>query len=242
MTVIKKETSFFSGDEKISSCLISSKQNPAPDLLFLHGAGKSSKERALPLAEKLSSEYDIDSFLFDFSGHGGSTGDLSNSSLEKRVHEAVDAINYAKFVEPLSICGFSMGGHIALELFKYKQIKNIILFYSAVYATEAFKIPFGNQEFSAILRQKESWEKSNIWQLIKNFTGNLFVISGEKDEVVPSEIPKLLVSSAVKAKNKELLILPEAPHLLLPVIYNSPDLMDDICRKINSFIRDDKVE
>jgi pimeloyl-ACP methyl ester carboxylesterase len=237
--LVNQEASFFSGDEKLSSRFVLSAENNIPQLLFLHGAGKSSKERALPLAERLAARHDISSFLFDFSGHGESTGDLSNSSLKKRVQETIDAIDFAGFEEPISVCGFSMGGHIALELLKTRNVKNIILFYSAVYATKAVEIPFGNPEFSSILRTEDSWKKSNVWESIKNFRGNLFVITGEKDSVVPPEIPKMIVANAEQAKNRKLLIIPKAPHLLLPIIYDSENLMEEICAKIHSFIRDD---
>lgn len=230
------DVTFQSGSETLSGRFVLNSKNAQPQLLFLHGAGQSTKERALPLAERLVKNFGISSFLFDFSGHGKSTGELSESSLSKRVEEASSAIDFAGLIEPISICAFSMGGHIALELLGKKSVKNIMLFYSAVYSSEAFDFMFGDPKFSEILRTDGSWKKSKVWDFLRDFSGNLLVVTGEKDSVVPNEIPRLLVLKANKAASKELIVLPNAPHLLLPIIYESDELMERFCTKIADLV------
>lgn len=60
---------------------------PPVDLVWLHGGGRSTKERSVPMAEKLLA-LDISSVTFDHSGHGESTGSLSESSLTRRERQA----------------------------------------------------------------------------------------------------------------------------------------------------------
>lgn len=124
-------------------------------ILFLHGAGKSNKERSQPIAMRLAEEYGIPSFLFDFSGHGGSTGNLESSSLQKRIQESIEAAQASGFSNSMTVCAFSMGGHVALELLDDLQIQNLVLFYPAVYTDLANKISFGDPAFSEMIRKKK---------------------------------------------------------------------------------------
>jgi pimeloyl-ACP methyl ester carboxylesterase len=150
-----------------------------PTILYLHGAGNSTKERGLPIMVKLA-EAGLSIFCFDFSGHGESTGEMKNSSLEKRLSESQAALSFLDDKKPVTVIASSMAGHIALELVKRcPRVKNLILFYPAVYATKAFKIPF-TEAFSDIIRQPNSWKDNDVMGSLQQFTGNLLVIIGGK--------------------------------------------------------------
>jgi uncharacterized protein len=233
----RENATFNSGNEVLAGTFIRVSEASKIQLLFLHGAGKASKERAMPLANKIAEAYRISSFLFDFSGHGESSGQLSDSSLSKRLSEAIDAVRFAHLGDSFSICAFSMGGHIALELLRDHDVANVFLFYSAVYSSAAFNIPFGEAAFSTILRTPDSWKESEAWDLLARFEGNLLVVSGENDDVVPSEIPKRLAATPVRAKSSKLITVPNAPHLLVPQMLKSPELFEEISSHIGACIR-----
>src|SRR4051794_17833447 len=103
-----EKISFQVGNERLVGQLVLSHTKEKPSVLFVHGAGKATKERSQPLAERLA-ERSISSFAWDCSGHGESTGTMNHSSLQKRTIEAQMALTYTDPNQPLSICGFSMG-------------------------------------------------------------------------------------------------------------------------------------
>lgn len=227
---------FQAGDEVLAGRFIRPTQaNVAPRILFLHGAGKATKERCLPLAERLAVEYQLSSFAFDFSGHGASTGTLENSSLNKRVEEALAAIEYSGATDPISLCAFSMGGHVALELLKYKRVHSLTLFYPAIYSRAAVAIRFGDPQFSAILRSNKSWEANDGLPWLNTLEGNIFIVVGENDQVIPAAVFDLLYANTAKAQHKRLLVIPDAPHLLLPTVLADEQLYGDICNTIAKY-------
>lgn len=214
----------------------------APRILFLHGAGKATKERCLPLANRLATEYQLPSFAFDFSGHGASTGTLENSSLNKRVDEALAALEYAGLKEPVSLCAFSMGGHVALELIKSKKVGSLTLFYPAIYSRAASALRFGDPKFSAILRSDKSWESNDVLPKLDQFGGNVFIVVGEKDQVIPQAVFQLLYANTTQAQHKRLFVIPDAPHLLLPTILGNEELYSEVCKTIAEYVADGAEE
>ncbi len=207
-----------------------------PQILALHGAGLANKDRARPLIERIAKETGQGAFLFDFSGHGKSTGKLINSSLSKRTDEARGAIEFLDKGKKVTLIGFSMGGHIALELLKkYDKIETVILFYPGIYAEDAYSIQF-NEQFSEVIRRPESWRTASVLNNLQSFEGNLLIIWGDNDHVIPRGVVDLLLNSATKAKNKELFIVPGGEHLLLPKIYKNEQLYAQLLVKLKQYI------
>jgi uncharacterized protein len=237
------DVTFRAGDEMLSGRFIRpAGYQVAPRILFLHGAGKATKERCLPLANRLAAEYQLASFAFDFSGHGTSTGTLENSSLDKRVEEAIAALEYAGFTESVSLCAFSMGGHVALELIKHKKVGSLTLFYPAIYSRAAVAVRFGDPEFSATIRSDKSWESNDVLPKLDQFGGNVFIVVGEKDQVIPQEVFHLLYANTTHAQRKRLFVIPDAPHLLLPTILGNEELYSEICKTIAEYVTDGPEE
>lgn len=209
--------------------------NSKPSVLFLHGAGKATKERALPLALQFADE-GITSFAFDFSGHGESTGTLANSSLQKRLREAEAAVSFAGFRGGYAICAFSMAGHIALEMLERNPIGTLLLFYPAVYSSDAFPLCFGDPSFTRTIREDGSWKQSRAFELLESFTGNLLIVVGAQDEVIPSDVIKQLDVCSRRAAKKKIVTIENAPHLLLPTLLNSSQLFKEICATASEYI------
>lgn len=143
------------------------------------------------LARELA-RYDISFFAFDFSGWGESTGNLHHNSLQNRTHEAQIAIDqFLDPTKPISILACSMVGHNALKLLENNNVQNLILFYPAIYDRNAYDKPF-DQTFTEIIRQPNSYRNTDVLQILELFKGNLLIIIGEKDEVIPKEVITLL--------------------------------------------------
>ena len=91
-----------------------------------------------------------------------------------------------------SVCAFSMGAHIALELLNEQDFRSLILFYPAIYARQAYEVPFGDARFTEILRGDRSWASSDVLASLDRFEGNLLLVIGENDKVIPSEVVDLI--------------------------------------------------
>jgi len=232
-----KKLHFLAGNENMSGQILTHRESDSPRLLFLHGAGQSTKEKIRPLAERLL-QAGLASFSFDFSGHGESSGKLEQSSLKKRVAEAQAALN---FLSPQRrvLCAFSMSGHVALELLKTNPFETLVLFCPAIYAPEAFEAPF-DRRFTSIIRQNESWKRSQAVQMLDNFTGKLLVFSGEKDEIIPKGVIELIESHTQRAVRKEIVTIPGAGHFLIQAALQNPKVMDTYVDKIVEYSRQEQ--
>lgn len=224
------DLSFTVGEEVLSAHVITDDLGTRPRLLFLHGAGRSNKERARPLALELAGQ-GVSSFGFDFSGHGESSGELGRSSLAKRVQEAEGALGYLARDRPISLCASSMGAHIALELTLRVAVENLFLFAPAIYSREAVDLPF-DERFSSVIRQEGSWRDAAVLDALDEFTGNLFIFIGEDDEVIPRKIVETILRRAGKARRAEIQVFPRATHLLLDRLYMEPALLEEVVTKI----------
>lgn len=203
-------------------------------LLFLHGAGTSDKEITTYLQDALYT-YSIGSYSFNFTGHGGDKTAMVVSSLAKRLREAEQAIQNFHLVEPLNLCGSSMGGYITIKLLEKYQVENLILFAPAVYAVEAFALPF-DASFTSVIRQKDSWKNSDAFSILKNYTGNVLIFIGDKDEVIPRELIRHIDQSLVKVKSKELITIPHCPHKIHRWLSQNKEWTEVVAEKIAHYI------
>jgi len=224
------KVSFSAGEERLAGNIIYGDGESKPRLLFLHGAGKATKERSSYLAFELA-KHGIGSFSFDFSGHGESSGRLEESSLKKRLAEASVALHFLDKSEGITVCGSSMGAHIALELVKTAPVKTLVLFCPAIYDRNAVPVPF-NRGFSAIIRRQGSWRNTDVFGSICKFTGNLLIVTGEKDEVIPGGVIEALDSQAGNAKNKEIIRVPDAGHQIHTWLSEHSDYASLVIKRI----------
>jgi uncharacterized protein len=200
------------GEEKLSGVSFSCNSLAIPDTLLVHGAGKSNKKRfyyLVPLLLKLGRV----PLLFDFSGHGLSTGKLEHSSLRKRIIESKEISKILDPQKSLSIMASSMGGHVAICLTKAIYINHLILFCPAIYSSLATHLIF-NSTFSNEIRKHKSWQSSEAIDIIRNFKGKLLIIWGDNDTVVPFQVVKAIYDNAENAIYKSIHIVPSAPHAI----------------------------
>jgi pimeloyl-ACP methyl ester carboxylesterase len=212
--VIKKSHNVKINDEKIS-CNILSGNNLAkpPEFFFLHGAGTAGKERIESISTPII-QAGMNILAFDFSGHGESTGDIKKSSLKKRVEEATGIIDHFCGHGSITLCGASMGGYVAIRMLAlYSNIDTLILFCPALYDKKAYDVRF-DSGFTDIIRVPESWRNTDALSLLEKFSGNLLIVMGENDEVIPSEVIDLIMQHSKNARKKELYVIPECPHII----------------------------
>jgi len=232
--VIKDNFSIKYGHKKIVGDVIS--LNGGQNVLFLHGGGTSSKKDFDTLREFLA-EKNINSYSFDFIGHGDSEGNINISSLQKRTDQAASVIELKKLSsKPLSVIASSMGGYAAIKLTELFDIQNLILIAPAVYTPLAYDVDFG-PEFSKIIRKEYSWRDSDAWKILKKYKGNLLVFSAEHDQVIPGEVIDNIYNSSEIAKSKELIVVKNANHSLIKWLNSQPVSLRLVSDKIINLVK-----
>lgn len=200
-----------------------------PRLLVLHGGGQSNRERFRLLREHLFT-HGVGSVAFDCVGQGDTGGDLKQCSLQSRTAQACAVIDALALPQPFSILGASMGGYTAATLLPRYGIANLILLGPAMYAAEAYAVPF-DAGFTEIIRRPDSWKSSDAWNLLAGFTGRLLLVAGECDTVIPPGVIQSIYAAARNAKARMLFVAPGASHLLLTDLRsNAPDQLDHVLK------------
>ena len=181
--------------------------------LLLHGAGSSTAEGFADLRSFLNDQ-GIGSAAFDCIGHGRTGGLQLGTSLAQRVAQ-VEAVaqSLGRGSSELTVIGFSMGAYVAVQVAAAVGANGLGLAVPAAYAPDAFNLPFG-PAFTAVLRRPGSWSESNAFDRISQYTGHLLVLSAERDQIVPGEIPHRYVSSARQARSTRHHVVARAGHSL----------------------------
>ncbi len=212
-------------------------RHDSPGVLVLHGAGSSNRGRFQMLREQLYAE-GISSAAFDFVGHGDTGGDLKSSSLRSRTRQACRVVDSLSLKQPFSVIGASMSAYTSVKLLEHCQIKALILLVPAMYTSLAYKVPF-NDGFSSIIRQPQSWIRSDAWRILADYTGRLLIIAGENDPVIPRDVIKRIYDSAVNAAERQLYIAPNASHFVFTDLRaNDPQEFDHVFDQICNMLKD----
>ena len=178
--------------------------------VLIHGAGTSERGRFAPLRRALHA-HGIGSTGIDCIGHGETGGSVLDSSLISRTRQTEAVIAAQHSAARLAIVGTSMGAYNAIKVLETRPVEALILVVPGVYTPQAYELPFG-PDFSAVIRRERSWNDTDAWRILEEFTGRLLVIAAEHDTVIPAEIPERLVQSANKAAWRKMHIVPGAEH------------------------------
>lgn len=181
----------------------------APTVMSLHGGGESAKTRAAYLTAELA-KLGHSCLRFDFAGQGQSGGDMRRSSLARRTREALDAVRFLDQSRPLTILATSMGGPTAVDLTKYLNVGSLVLFCPAIYAADAYDVPF-DERLTTILRRKNSFLEADVAPL-QNFTGHFLHVIGENDAVIPAGVTQMYKDHVSRAKQRDFVVIKDAPH------------------------------
>lgn len=204
-------------------------------VLFLHGAGESTKHRCVPLARKLS-ELGWECLTFSFPGHGESSGSLEGSTLQGRKAVAVALAQELGYLAADMVVGISMGAHTAISMLKdYPGLtKKLILMVPAIYASAAENAPFG-PKFSEVLHMPNSYMTAEPWQILPSFRGDLCVVQTGQDIVIPPVVIKRLLSDATGAKSVQHVLIAGSPHRISNWINDMPERIQDFATAMDAF-------
>jgi len=183
------------------------------NVVILHGAGASDRKRYYALAETILGK-GIGVLLFDFSGHGDSTGELKDLSLERRTIQAQKVIDaFIPREGRLYLVGFSMSGQTVCDLLPLyeERISAILLGCPGVYAKSVRKMSFGGGEFTTEIRSIDSWKDSTAFGELRAFEGKTIIAIGDQDSIIPKEV---ITSLKRSSRHLSYIEYPQVDHQL----------------------------
>lgn len=222
------------GDRTLTGDIIS--KNSRPEVLILHGAGNASR-RDFRLFRQELLLHQIPSAAFDLVGHGDTGGELESSSLLSRTRQACSVVDALNLQQPFSVIGASMGAYTAVKLLEYYQINSLVLIVPAMYTSMAYNVPF-NEGFTEVIRQPQSWDDSDAWDILSGYRGRLLIIAAENDKVIPKGVINKIYESAVNAEVCKLFIAPQASHAVFTDLRsNNPEGFCRVFRQIVEILK-----
>ncbi len=230
---MQKEFKFnFEGQEH-DAIIIGKDVSLPPTFVLIHGGGAGSKERIYTYSEFLE-ERGINMLAFDQSGAGKDKDNIKQSSLKRRTDESIYAIENFASKEPITVCGSSMGGEIALRMLASFDVKSLVLFCPAIYSERSFPVKFG-EGFTEIIRELDSWKQSATLQLLEKFEGKLLLVIGELDTVIPPGVIEALDKHSPNVSKKEIYRIPGCPHRYQEWLAEHPSELQKVCEKVAEY-------
>ncbi|MFI0192555.1 alpha/beta hydrolase [Streptomyces sp. NPDC017082] len=196
-------------------------------VVLLHGAGNGSKERLTPLLADFAAQ-GCRALAFDFSGHGDSTGALSELSLRRRYEQAVAVLDaHAPAADPLVLVGFSMSGQTVADLVRHygRRVAAIGLGAPAVYSPAAWEVPFGtgDSRFSELIRTPDGWRESRALEALRSYAGRAVLAVPGSDAVIPPEVTEAVQQALSARARLTRLELPDSEHRVGVWFHDHPE-------------------
>lgn len=193
-------------------------------VVVLHGAGNGNKAALVPLLQEFAARGQH-ALAFDFSGHGESSGRLGELSLRRRFEQAASVIEgHVRASAPLTLVGFSMSGQTLADLVRHfgPRVTTLGLCAPAVYAAEAWEVPFGagngdgdgDGTFSEIIRRPDSWRDSPALAALRAYEGRAVLAVPRTDDVIPPAVTHAVTEALMERSHLTPVEYPRATHRL----------------------------
>ena len=205
-----------------------------PFIVFLHGFMSDLEGKKPNAFLKFAKKNKLSFLALEYSGHGKSSGKFINGNITKWSNETSTLIK--KFVKKndFIIVGSSMGAWLALKQFQEfkKQIKGFLGIGSAPEFLEnlmwkkftkkmksetiqkgIIQLKHGNYEYPITLQLIKDGRKNKVLTKKINSKIDVTMIHGQKDEVVPVGLSRLVLKVFSKAK-KKIVIIKNGDHSL----------------------------
>ena len=222
-------------------------------IVFLHGFMSDIEGTKPQTLLRYAKKNKLGFVAVEYSGHGKSSGEFTKGNISSWTNDAKVIIKKIVRKNDFILIGSSMGSWIALNQFKYfkKQIKGLIGVGSAPeFLTRLMWNKFTKKIKSELLDKGKTIIKSGkyeypiTFQLIKDGRKNkilnrkinskikVTMIHGKKDEVVPVNFSRKVLSLFKNAK-KKLNIIKNGDHSL-----SNPRQLKIIIKELNYIIKD----
>ena len=222
-------------------------------IVFLHGFMSDIEGKKPQTLLRFAKKNKLGFLALEYSGHGKSTGQFTRGNISLWTNDTKKSIKRIVKKNNFILIGSSMGSWIGLNQFRYfkKQIKGFVGIGSAPeFLTRLMWNKFTKKIKSELLTKGKTiikngdYEYPITYQLIKDGKKNkvlnkkinskikVIMIHGKKDEVVPVNFSRLVMSLFKNAK-KKLNIIRNGDHSL-----SSPKQLKIIINELNYIVKD----
>jgi pimeloyl-ACP methyl ester carboxylesterase len=192
-----------------------------PIVITAHGFRGDKKGNSVIFAEKLNAK-NINTFRFDFFGHGESDGDFADITLSEGVDDILCAINYLseEGYSNISLVGTSFGGACGIiAASKTDKLKSLALrspvgdyYLKELMTRSKDELDMWKNRGYKVYKNEDGTElrlKYKFFEDLKNYNGftcaekitiPTFIVHGELDEIVPINLSEMLVKVMPNAK------------------------------------------
>lgn len=224
---------FFDSTDGLKLCAIHENNESDICVVLCHGIRGNKEEvgNFTKLVDRLNN-MKIDSFRFDFRGHGESEGEFINVTITKEVEDLESALNYINRFnyEKIILLGASFGG-ISVSLLnyrKYNNIKGLILWYPALRIENTDLFTNEQYEEAKLKGYTEIWNTSRTksfklglelmkecrslraWKAIEDVNIHKIFIHGDSDSNV--DIKANSIEPSKNSPNSKLVIIKDGVH------------------------------
>lgn len=211
-----------------------------PGVLFIHG-WQSGQDRFFSLAKELADKGFV-GLTFDLPGHGETGGDVNTFSIEdylKAGAAAYDFLVKVQKVDPqnITVIGSSFGSYLGTILSSIRSVRRMALRVPSNYPDDEF-------EEVKILRSSEhpgvmEWRSKKLdfnatksLKAVHEFSGDIFIIESEKDEMVPHQTIQNYLDAVTDKTKLKYWTMEDAPHSLT----GHPDLIEEYNKTLVDWI------
>lgn len=204
-----RELSFRSGDETLAATLVAAEQPSGAGVLFVHGLG-SDRSTTIERAEALVERAGATCLAVDLSGHGDSTGRLSEMTPRQNLDDvlaAYDSLASQPGVERsrVGVCAASYGGYLALLASAQRPIARLLLRAPALYPDGQIDVRLGARQ-----RGDRATAAGALGRLAR-LTVPVLVVESEHDEVIGRDVIRAYLDARPGTEHR---VLPGAGHAL----------------------------
>ena len=193
------------------------RQNGENLVVIYHGnAGRACDRNYY---DEIFDRNNVSYIIVEYSGYAGDRSRPNRKRILQDVQNSIDKLATIKY-SSITLLGESIGTGIALEHAQLNEPNKLILIapFTKLSEVSRYHYPF----LPSSLLGKEDYDNINN---ISEFEGELLIIHGEKDNIIPFKMGKRLFEKAVLAKEKEILPIKDRGH---NDILSSPNLFQNI--------------
>ena len=222
-------------------------------IVFLHGFMSDIEGKKPQTFLRFAKKNKLGFLALEYSGHGKSSGEFTKGNISSWTRDTRLIIKKIVKKNNFILIGSSMGSWIGLNQFKYykKQIKGFVGIgsapefltrlmwnkFSQIIKSELTTkgitiIKSGNYEYPITYQLVKDGRKNRVLHKKINSKIKVTMIHGRKDEVVPVNFSRLVLSVFKNAKRK-LKIIRNGDHSL-----SNPDQLKIILKELNHIIKD----
>ncbi|GAA4291948.1 hypothetical protein GCM10023086_01440 [Streptomyces venetus] len=188
--------------QRLAATRIDAPDGAPPDVVHLHGFGTTASRHAVRYLLDDLAGHGHSSLTFEFSGNGESTGELEQTTLRQRRNESLAAARLLAEDRRPVLIGTSMGAHLAAWTVPDLRPRALALFCPAAYPDSEADVRFGQER-----ARPGPYADSPAFAGIREFDGDLLIVAGDHDQVVPGSVIDAYLAHSVKARSRRLIRL-----------------------------------